>query len=173
MGNLANVSMGAASLTLGGSDIGNTWGGATVTIDRKFVDLNVDAFGTMPVNKVLTGQSLTVEVTLAEPVAHLILNAYPETTDTIGSLHEKVGIGSPIGTGLLQYAKQLILHPVDRPISDLTQDVVVYRAVSADPIALNYQFDKQRLYKVVFYGLAGTDHGTGYTLGQIGQDPIS
>lgn len=173
MGNLNNVSMGAATISLNGVDIGNTWGGAVVTIDRKFVDLNVDAYGTMPVNKVLTGQSLEVEVTLAEPVAHLIAAAYPETSDTIGSLHEKVGIGSPIGTQLLQYAKQLILHPVDRSASDLTQDVVVYLAVSADPIALNYQFDKQRLYKVKFYGFVSTAHGPGYSLGQIGQDPIS
>lgn len=173
MGTLANVSMGAATISLGGVDVGHTWGGAIVTIDRKFVDLNVDFYGTMPVDRVLTGQGLEVEVTLAEPVAHQIANVFPEATDFIGSLHEKIAIGSPIGTKLSTYAKQLILHPVDRALTDLTQDLVIYNAVAGDPIVLNYQFDKQRLFKMKFYGLVSEAHGTGFRLGQIGQDPVS
>jgi hypothetical protein len=173
MGTLANVSLGAATVSLGGVDVGHTWGGAVVTIDRKFVDLNVDFYGTMPIDRVLTGQTLEVEVTMAEVQAHNIAASIPEATDFIGSLHEKVAIGSPIGTKLSQYAKQLILHPVDRPVNDLTQDVVIYNAVAGDPIVLNYQFDKQRLFKMKFYGLVSEAHGTGFRLGQIGQDPVS
>lgn len=173
MGNISNVSMGAATLSWGGVDLGHTWGGATVTIDRKFVDLNVDQYGDTPVDKVLTGNELKVEITLAEPVVHKIAQAAPESLDIIGTLGEKLPIGYDAGRNLRPFAKQLVLHPLDNVPTDLTDDVVIYLAVSGDPIALNYQFDKQRLFKVTFYGLVDETKANGYRLGQIGQAAIS
>lgn len=169
---LSNVSMGAASITWGGVYLGHTLGGAKFAFDRNFTELQVDKYGKTPVELALTGENLTIEVTCAEPIVDFMANAVPESAD-IGTIKKKIGLGVDAGTGLRQFAKQLILHPLDNAVTDVSEDVVVYLAVSVDKLELNYEVDKQRVFKVLFKALVDESRGNGYRLGQIGQDPIS
>lgn len=171
--NIQNVTIGAATITWGGNTLGHTLGGAKLTFDRKFTELEVDKYGKTPVEMALNGQDLQIEVTLAEPIVDYIASSIPEGTLLTGGVGKKMGLGVDAGATLRQYAKQLILHPVALPNTNVSQDVVIYQAVSVDKLEMDYVVDKQRVYKVMFRALVDENRGNGFRLGQIGQDPIS
>lgn len=173
IGNISNVTVGACSITVNGVTIGHTMGGSKLMVDRKFVELEVDEYGKTPVELALTGQDLKLETTLAEPTVNNLAAVLPEQTKVNGSLGQKIGIGVDAGATLRQYAVPVQLHPLSRPSTDLTADVLIYLAVNDQPVDLNYEVDKQRIFKVTFRGLVDESRGNGYRLGQIGVEAIS
>jgi hypothetical protein len=172
-GNISNITVGVCAITVNGVAIGHTLGGSTLTIDRKFVELRVDQYGETPVELALTGNELKLETTMAEPTLQNIYTAIPEQTEVTGGLGSKLGIGVDAGATLRQYGVPIQLHPVNRALTDLTQDVLIYKAVNDQPVALDYMIDKQRVYKVTFRGLVDENRGNGFRLGQIGLEAIS
>lgn len=171
--NIQNVTIGAATITWGGNTLGHTLGGAKLTFDRKFTELEVDKYGKTPVELALNGQDLQIEMTLAEPIVDYIFNSIPEGTLLTGGVGKKLGFGVDAGATLRQYAKQLILHPNALPNTNVSQDIVIYQAVSDTKLEMDYVVDKQRVFKVTFRALVDENRGNGFRLGQMGQDPIS
>lgn len=172
-GNISNVTVGACTLTYNGVLLGHTLGGSKLQIDRKFVDLQVDQYGKTPVEIVLTGQDLKLETTLAEPTLVNLDTVIPEANKITGGLGSKLGLGSDAGFALRATAFPLQLHPINRAATDLTADVLIYLAVNDQPVELNYEVDKQRVFKVTFRGLVSEAYGAGFRLGQIGVEQIS
>lgn len=173
MANISNVAIGAASVTWGGVSLGHTHDGAKFIFDRKFQELEVDQYGKTPVDLALVGQDLKVEVTLAEPIVDYLFTAVPEAADAIGGVGEKLGLGTDAGKSLRSLAKQLILHPLNKVATDLSQDVTIFQAVADEKLELDYKVDGQRVFKVVFRALVDETRGNGYRLGQIGPSTIS
>lgn len=169
---LSNVTIGAATLVWGTNSLGHTLGGCKFTFDRNFQALNVDKYGTTPIEFALTGQNLTIEVTMAEPLIDFLAFAIPEAP-SLGVTHDKLGLGNEAGLGLRQYAKPLVMHPVKNPVNVFDDDIVIYLAVPTDKVEMDYQVDKQRVFKVTYTALVDETRGNGFRLGQVGQDPIS
>lgn len=64
-----------------------------------------------------------------------------------------------VGTGasLLDYARELRLHPVGRADSDKSEDFVVLRAACAGALNFSYQVDQERTFPVEFTGYPTND----------------
>lgn len=172
MPNKTNVRIGACSVFYGGVNLGHTRDGAEFNFEREFEELRVDQYSS-PVDLALTGQNLTVKVYLAEIVNDILNVAIPEGKYELGSADDRLGLGQDTGYLLGQDAKQLILHPLKNADSDLSEDIVIYKAVSTEPVALNYKVDEQRICEVTFMALIDETNGNGRRLGHIGPTAIS
>lgn len=172
MADLTKVRIGAAKLTFGGVSLGHTLDEITVEFGREFQDLNVSQYGTTPIDKALTGQSLTIKVKLAEPNVSQLNVALPEGSHA-SATNERLGIGTDAGYLLRADAKQLVLHPYRLADSDDTENITIYKAVSSDPVATGYSVDGQRVYEVTFTALVDETYGSGRRLGHVGPANIS
>ncbi|WP_438979901.1 hypothetical protein [Polynucleobacter sp.] len=173
MSSIANVRIGPCSVTYGGVNLGHTKDGATLKIDRKFKELNVDQYGNSPVDLALTGNEMTIVVSLAEPEVDNLNVGVPEADYAAGSGGERLGIGTDAGYSLRTDAKLLVLHPLKNGASDLSEDINIYKAVSSEPVELPFKVDEQRVFKVTFRALVDETYGSGRRLGHIGVTNIS
>lgn len=173
MADVSKVTIGACRVTHGGVDLGHTLDGVELSLEREFEDLTVDAYGSTPVNKALTGQKIQAKFKLAEVDADRLNSAIPEGQHALGT-SERVGIGNNSGYLLRGDAKELVLRPLKNVASgDDNDDVVIYKAVSVESITLAYKVDEQRVIEVTMEGLIDESRGDGRLLGHIGSADIS
>jgi hypothetical protein len=169
-----NVRMGPCSIIYNSVNLGHTKGGVTLTFERSMEDLTVDKYGAMPIDKVISGGTLQIEVQLAEPQVDQLRYAVPEGDYISGSQGKRIGIGRDSGYSLRANSGfQLTMHPIDRAITDTTEDVVIYKAVSTAPLELPYRIDEQRVFSVTFNALVDESFSTGRRLGHIGLTNVS
>jgi len=163
---ITNVKMGPCSVVFNSIDLGHTKGGVTVTYEPEYHDITVDKYGNTVVEKVLIGEMLKATVPLAE---HTIANleiGIPAGTDA-GS-GESVTIGKDAGELMAQYANELVLHPLANAVGDLSEDVVLNKALVAEPIEFVMSNDGEKISEVVFHALLDEDSASGSRLGLIG-----
>lgn len=174
MADISKVTIGACRVTHGGVDLGHTLDGVELEFTREFEDLTVDAYGSTPVNKALTGQKMTAKFKLAEIDANRLNSAIPEGAHAVGGAGERVALGNNSGYLLGVDAKELILRPLRNVAGGSTaDDVVIYRAVSIESVTLNYKVDEQRVIEVTMEGLIDESRGDGRLLGHIGSTNVS
>lgn len=174
MSNLNRLRMSACTITFGGTSLGHTKGGVVFKYAPKFEDLLTDQYGDTPIDKVLVGEDVTIKVNLAEPQVDILNVSMPADADVVGSgTTERVGIGADAGYSARADAKQLVLHPVDRAPTDYSEDVTIYLAISSEPVELNYEVDKQRVFEVTFTALISETYSNGRRLGHIGVSNVS
>jgi hypothetical protein len=79
---------------------------------------------------------------------------------------KSVTVNTGIGTNLLDYARPLRLHPVDKADDDVSDDFVV--PLAATPGAMNFAYDlqKERIFDVDFTGYPDPNTGLLFTVGQ-------
>lgn len=165
---------GPCRITANGVDIGHTLGGIEFKADRKFKDVVVDKYGDTPVDKVLTGTQATIKLTLAQPDWYQLNLAMPETSSYDGSgTRDRTDIGGDAGYSLRQDAVALVIHPLKRVATDLTDDITIYRAVSSEAITLPYKVDEQQAVEVTFTALVSEEYGVGRRLGHVGPADVS
>jgi len=165
---------GPCRITLGGVDLGHTTGGVLLTAERDFEDVKVDRYGETPIDKVLTGNRAMVNFTLAQPNARNLKYAMPETSsyDGAGAL-DRTDLGADAGFSLRTRALQLVIHPLKNGDSDLSDDVVIYKAVSAENVELPFRIDEQKVLELTFTALVDESYGAGRRLGHIGAANVS
>lgn len=173
MSNIANVRIGDCDVFFNGVALGHTKGGVEFTFEREFEDLTVDKYGSMPVDIALTGQNLLIKAYLAEITNDVMNVAIPEGHYALGSLDDKLGLGTDAGYLLRQDAKVLRLHPRNKAASDLSEDVNIWLAVSIEKVEMGYKIDEQRVIEVTFRALVDETQPDGSRLGQIGPNAIS
>lgn len=174
LGSINNVRLGACSIVYNSVNLGHTKGGVAFKFERAMEDLTVDKYGTMPIDKVMSGANLTIEVNLAEPQVDQLRYAIPEGDFQSGAQGKRLGLGTDSGFSMRSnVAAQLTLHPLDRAASDSSEDVVIYKAVSTEPVELNYKIDDQRVYKIVFSALVDESYDVDRRLGHIGLTNVS
>lgn len=63
-----------------------------------------------------------------------------------------VDVSTGIGVDLLSIAKELRLHPVNKPDTDLSDDFIVPLAATAGALTYAYKIDDERVFNVEFQG---------------------
>lgn len=173
MSNIQNGRMSAAAITFNGQSLGHTTGGVTFHYEPQTDPIKFDQFGDTPVDMILHGESFQIVVNLAEPVVDILQAAIPGGTQITNSGNKRLNIGKDAGFSLRTVAAQLVLHPLDKTLNDLTEDVVLYKCVVADTVELNYEVDNQRVFEVTFTALVDETYGNGRRLGHVGVTNVS
>lgn len=166
MGDTTQLTIGACSVSLGGIDLGHTKGGVKVKYTPEYADIQADLYGNTPVDKRLVGEMIEVTLALAEWDLEATLNAAMPVAGTESATKRQYG--SHASESLLDRAAELVLHPLRLDASDRSEDIVVYKAVVASAVELNYENQNQKVMEVTFIGLVDTDKSEGNLLFMIG-----
>jgi len=166
MRTVSNIKIGACSVTYGGTELGHTKGGVTVSYAPSFADITADEYGETPVDKALTGEEISVAVPLAESTIANLLEAIPASTSANGG--GAATMGKTAGHLLSTDAKELVLHPLRNEASDDSEDVVLYKAVATDTVEVNYEVDNEQVVEVTFTGLIDSARSDGALIGHFG-----
>jgi len=164
LSDISNVKMGVCSVTFGTTALGHTKGGVTVTYEPDIHDITVDQYGSTPAEKVLIGQKLKATVPLAESSIANLAIAIPE--GEAGA--ESIKIGGKVGLRLSDVAETLVLHPIANDSDDLSEDVVIYKAIVTNSIEIPFKVDEERVIELEFEGLVDETRDDGDMLGLIG-----
>lgn len=128
-----NFELTPCRVTFKGVDLGATKGNVKVSIEETLANLTADQLGTTVIDKRSSGFKCTVETTLDEtqnknnwktvfPMHKLITN---ETTG-----QQSFFFDSQVGASQRSFAGPLILHPLSRPNTDLSGDIMLYLATA-------------------------------------------
>lgn len=165
---------GPCRLTYDGVDLGHTLGGVVFKAARDFTKVMADKYGSTPVDYVLNGTEVTIEVTFAQTEWYQLDKAMLETSSYDGAgTADRVDVGGETGYSLRQDAKQLIIHPLKNAATDYSDDITIYLAVSTGDIELPYKVDEQKAVQVTFTALVSEAYGAGRRLGHIGPSAVS
>lgn len=159
-----NVKLGVCSVTFNDVDLGHTKGGVTVSYAPELHEVTVDKYGNTPVDQVLIGEKFVARVPLAEATLANFQVAIPEGT-TSGT---KINIGTDAGESMSSDAKELVLHPIANESDDLSEDVVIYKALVTNTVEIPFLFDGERVLEVEFTALLDEGKANGSRLGMIG-----
>ncbi|MFW6855388.1 hypothetical protein ACODYM_29275 [Burkholderia gladioli] len=77
-----------------------------------------------------------------------------------------VRVTTGIGTNLLDLARPLRLHPIDKPANDVSDDFVIPLAATPGQLSFSYTTDKERLYDVTFNGYPDPNTRLLFTVGE-------
>jgi len=163
---------GPQRITLGGQTLGHTLDGVTFNYERSFFDVNVDQYGETAIDKVLTGQNVNVVFQMAES-DWLNWNAAVPETSSQSSTYPRTDLGADAGASLRAEAQQLVIHPNRLLDTDVTEDITIYKAVSAENIEVVLKNDEQKVIEVTFVALVDETYGPGRRLGHIGSAAVS
>lgn len=165
---------GPCNIVFDSVNIGHTLDGIEFTAERDFLDVKVDRYGETPIDKVLTGNRVMIKFKLAQADWYNLNVAIPETSSYDGSgTNDRADLGADAGASLRTEAKLLVIHPIKNVATDKSEDITIYRAVSADNIELPYKIDEQKVIEVTMHALVDESYGTGRRLGHIGPADVS
>lgn len=171
--NISDVRIGICSIKFKTVDLGHTLEGVELSFEREFEDLKVDKYGDMPIDMALTGHNLKIKFKLAEVTLPRLDIAIPEGGYASAGQGTRINLGADAGYLLRADAGELVLHPLKNAASDLSEDVVVYKAVSVEAIPLNYKVNEQRVVEITMRALVDESYADGRRLGHIGITNIS
>lgn len=150
-----NIKMGTCKITFDGVDLGLTMGGVEVTVETSTKETKVDQFGDTVANETIMGRNITVSVPLAETTIDNMVSLLPGTTKTIDGTDPtkvKAEITSGTGISLLLLAKELVLHPIELPDNDVSEDLTIPLAATAGAMNFAYKYDEERIFNTTFKG---------------------
>jgi hypothetical protein len=161
--NISNFDVGAAQITLGGTDLGGVRG-VTLTVETEVVDMGVDQYGNSLLDQATSSERVSVEIGIAEHDIDRFKDAIPAATKENAKL---VTVGRTASHRLEQYAKELIIHPLSQGTSK-DRDITIYKAISNGSFELSYSPEEQRIFTVTFHGLIDLTKDDGNLLFAIG-----
>lgn len=168
MADVSNIRVGVCSVTFDGVDLGHTAGGVELTYSPEYLDIKVDLYGNTIVDKALIGEGFMAKVPLAEYTLENLKVAIANATSTGSPSITKLTMGKKVGDLLSTLSGLLVLHPIANDASDLSEDIVIHKAVVHNEIPLSYKFDEQRVIAVEFVALIDESKSDGNYLGLIG-----
>ena len=157
-----NIKMGTCKITHKGTDLGLTMGGVEVEVTTTTHETKVDQYGDTVVNERIMGRNIVVKAPLAETTIDrmaAIMPAAELVTDNTDPQNpkKKVVVKTGVGTSLLDIAGELVLHPIDRPESDVSEDLVIPLAATAGAMSFAYKYDQERVFNCDFKGYPEED----------------
>lgn len=167
MSDATNIKIGACSVVLGTTNLGHTKGGVEVTYSPEYADITADQFGNTVIDKALIGEAMTVKVPLTESQVANLAIAMP-LGELDGATDGRLTIGKDAGARLAAEAAKLVLHPLVNAANDLSDDIVIHKAVVHGEVVLPFMVDEQRVIEVEFIALIDTTKSTGNYLGHMG-----
>jgi hypothetical protein len=151
------VRVAACTVTLNNIDLGWTKGGTTIDLKTETSRTDTDNFSQTTIVEFITRRILTVKINLAEPSATLlaqILNGTSQWSINNGTGGDGALItGVEYGAGVLisgSYTQKMILHPLDRAATDLSDDLVIPNCISGASLSFAYQVASERVFAVEF-----------------------
>ena len=159
-----NIKMGTCNISFDGVDLGLTSGGVSVDVTTTKKEIKVDQFGDTVANEFIMGRNIVVKAPLAEITLKLIADMMPGATliEAAGNTGTyaapaagdkfKVEVTSGTGVSLFDLAKELVLHPIDKIASDVSEDLVIPLAATAGEMAFAYKYDEERIFNAEFKG---------------------
>jgi len=150
--------------------LGHTLGGVKVTMETNAADILEDQNGDAPVNAVLTGSVMNIEVNLTRlSIAEL---RRVMLVDEVAGTPCVVPIENQIGCDLYSLAKALVIKPLcGNVVSDNPCEWVhIYKAYPLVGLDLTWDKDTQRVFPVKFKVFVSYDSGESGTFGTIGMD---
>jgi hypothetical protein len=150
-----NIKMGTCKITFNGQDLGLTMGGVEVTVETTTKETKVDQFGDTVANETIMGRNITVTAPLAETTLDLLVLLMPGATKIVdGTTSTKIKAEITTGTGisLLSRAKELIMHPINLPDSDVSEDLIIPLAATAGGMTFAFKYEEERVFNATFKG---------------------
>jgi len=150
-----NISLGTCKISYDGADLGLTAGGVEVEVTTSTHETKVDQLGESVVDEFVTGRNVTVRAPLAETTIDNLVKIMPgasKVVDNVDANKIRVDVTTGIGTSLRDNAKELILHPIALPDSDVSEDFIVPLAGVAGALNFAYKLDQERIYNAEFKG---------------------
>lgn len=167
--NTKNVKLGVCKVLYGGTDLGYTKGGVDVTVATETHEVQVDQYGKTPINEYVMGRTITVKVPMAETTLDNLVAVMPGaklvTTGTGDQTKKRVDIPTGVGTNLIEIAKPLVLHPVDKLDTDTSEDLVIPLAATAGGLEFGYKLEDERIYNCEFKGYPDPTTGRLFAFG--------
>lgn len=165
MADITKVRIGVCSVLFNNVDLGHTMGGVEFSYEPQYKDVVVDAYGTTSIDKVLTGEKVTVKVPLAEQTIANLRAAMPQG-EFAGAANARMTFGHKAGQSARSDAAQLVLHPIAEGTKVV--DIVLHKAVGVGQVVLGHKVDEQRVIEVTFEALIDETKADGNYLGLIG-----
>lgn len=149
-----NVKLGVCRVVYDGQDLGFTKGGVDVAVSTETHEVQVDQYGQTPINEFIMGRTVTVTVPLAETTLENLVKIMPGAKLVTNSSTKaaRVDVPTGVGTSLVELAKPLILHPINKPDSDKSDDFTVHRAATAGALEFAYKLEDERIFNCEFKG---------------------
>lgn len=153
---IKNVKLGVCKVTFGTVDLGYTKGGVEVTVATETHEVSVDQFGKTPINQYVMGRTVMVKVPMAETTLENLVAIMPgaklSSTGTGPTMKRRVDVPTGVGINLLDFAKELVLHPQGKPDTDKSEDFIVPLAATAGALDFAYKLEDERIFNCEFKG---------------------
>lgn len=139
----ANISLSPMQIVFNGVDLGAAVDSVDISVKPKWADIKADQTGDTPLDKVLSGQTITVKTTLAE-----IKNknnwsvAFPYVYQ-VSSSTGLIYMPMQVGFHLLSTAQLLTLHPLEAAANDVSENYTFWKAAAFSATEIKYGPDKQ------------------------------
>lgn len=137
-------------VTYKGIDLGATLGNVKVTVEEKLSELKSDQLASTIIDRKTSGFTAKIETELAETQLksnwNVIFPAHKLVTDSHGN--QSFYFDSTVGTSMRDLAGPLVLHPLSRPDTDLTGDILVYLATAEGKADYTFSPTEQQKMKV-------------------------
>lgn len=157
--NTNNVKLGVCKIFYDGVDLGYTQGGVEFMSASDTHKVMVDQFGKTAIKETIIGRSCNVKVPLAEATLLNLASLFPVNLNNIqfgaglvGSVKQRVGIDTGIGTDLLTTSKVLVIHPFGLLDSDYSDEIVIPLANTPGALTFAYKLEAERIFNVDYTG---------------------
>jgi hypothetical protein len=164
-----NVKLGVCKIFFDGRDLGLTKGGVEVSVQTETYKVEVDQFGKTPVKELVMGRTVTVTAPLAETtienMAALMPGATVVTTGVAPNQVTRLDVDTGTGIDLLDVAKVLRLHPINKPDADKSEDFVIYKAATPGALTFAYKLDEERIFNANFTAYPDPVSGKLFSIG--------
>lgn len=131
--NPQNFELTPCRVTFKGVDLGATKGNVKVSITTKLSDLKADQLGDTIIDKRVSGFAAKIETMLDETQLKsnwkVVFPQHKLYTDPVTG-KQSFYFDSQVGASMVSLAGPLTLHPLSRPNTDLSGDVMLYLATS-------------------------------------------
>ncbi len=140
--------LGPCEVNFDGVSLGATMGGVIFRHTEESRPVREDQQGVTNVDELKVGVSCEIEVPLTRSSLGQLSKVIGNSTYT----GTKLEVGVVVGESLLDHAKVLILKPIiDSVVStDERTWLTVYKAYPRADLELTYNYENQRVYKVIF-----------------------
>ena len=156
--------LGPCSVEFNGVNVGTSKGGITFRDTTNQQAIMEDQAGSTPVDHVITGRTIEVEVLLSRVSLAQLSKVIPGAS----SFGSYIKVNNEPGTTRFSGAQKLVLAPVVNG-SDSADKLTIFKAAPRTEIELVFDNEGQRVYKVVFTGYP--DSSNNNQLYQIGNAP--
>lgn len=138
--------IGAGELFINGTSVGHTTPEGVVVNYEPNVHLHKSGkYGDTPVKASLIGQTLTIQITIAETTAENMENAFAGVVNA----NDKIKFGGIAGREIV--GKVLTLVPFDG-----TESWTFRNAIPTSNVEVAYQVDNERVYQVTYTAMVGS-----------------